>query len=115
LQRSPKLSGTASYDHVFPLANGGDVDFKGTVSFAASRWIGIEYTQSELARPYATVDGDLTYHAPKGHLSLSAFVRNLGNKAYYSNATMQPLSGGSLLYTTINAPRTYGLRASVNF
>jgi len=115
LQRSPKLSGTASYDHVFPLANGGDVDFKGTVSFAASRWIGIEYTANELARPYATVDSDLTYHAPSGHLSFSAFVRNLGNKAYYSNATMQPLSGGSLLFTSINAPRTYGLRASVNF
>jgi len=28
---------------------------------------------------------------------------------------MQPLSGGSLLFTSINAPRTYGLRASVNF
>ena len=115
LQRSPALSGTASYDHVFPLANGGNVDLKGTVSFAASRWIGIEYVQTELARPYATVDGDLTYHAPGDRFTLSAFVRNLGNKAVYSNATMQPLSGGSMLFTTINAPRTYGLRASVNF
>ena len=115
LQRSPKFSGTTSYDHVFPLGNGGNVDFRGTLSFASTRWIGIEYLASELARPYATVDADLTYHAPEERFTISAFVRNLGNKPFYSNATLQPLSGGSLLFTTINAPRTYGLRASVNF
>ena len=115
LQRSPSYSGTASYDHVFLLSNGGDIDLKGAVSFAGKRWIGIEYVPSELAQAYVTLDADATYHLPGGRVSLSAYVRNAGDKAVYSNATMQPLSGGSMLFTTINAPRTYGLRASINF
>ena len=115
LQRSPKWSGSGSYQHVFPLANGGDVDFKATAGFAASRYISIEYTALTRAAPYATVDLDLTYHAPDNRFSVSGFMRNVGNKAYYTGGVLQPLSGGRLLYQTIGAPRTYGLRATVNF
>ena len=115
LQRSPKWSGSGPYQHVFPLANGGDFDFKATAGFAASRYISIEYTAIGKAAPYATVDLDLTYHAPNNQFALSAYVRNLGDKAYYTGGVLSPLSGGRLLYQTIGAPRTYGLRATVNF
>ncbi|AIT81840.1 TonB-dependent receptor [Novosphingobium pentaromativorans] len=115
LQRSPKFSGTVSYDHVFPLANGGDVDFRAFTTFAGSRWLGGEYVGAELARPFATVDVDLTYTSPDNGFTLSAYGRNVGNKPVYSNATIQPLSGGSALFTAINAPATYGVRASIKF
>ena len=78
-------------------------------------WHHSQCCPSELAQAYVTLDADATYHLPGGRVSLSAYVRNAGDKAVYSNATMQPLSGGSMLFTTINAPRTYGLRASINF
>jgi len=115
LQRSPEWSGSASYQHVFPLSRGDDLDFKATVSFATSRFISIEYTPLTRTGGYRTLDLDLTYHAPDNQFALSGFVRNVTEEAVYTGGVFQPLSAGRLLYQTIGAPRTYGVRLSVDF
>lgn len=115
LPRSPTLSGTGSYEHVFALANGGNVSFKGSATYSGARWLGLEYVATERAPAYASFDADLTYHSPSGRLSLTGYIRNIGDKASYTNATFQPLSAGQMLFAAISAPRTYGVRASVNF
>jgi iron complex outermembrane recepter protein len=115
LTRSPKWTGAGSYQHIFPLANGGNVDFKTNFSFTSSRFLSVEYTAPTRAKAYATVDADLAYNAPDKAFSITAYVRNITNKAYFTGGTFQPLSGSRLFYQTIGSPRTYGLRMTVNF
>lgn len=115
LPRAPKWTGAGSYQHVFPLANGGNVDFKGSFSYSSARYLSVEYTAPTKASAYATFDADLTYNAPESRFSLTAYVRNIGNKAFFTGGSFQPLSGSRLFYQTIGSPRTYGVRATVNF
>jgi iron complex outermembrane recepter protein len=115
LSRAPKWTGAGSYQHVFPLANGGNIDFKASFNFSAARYLSVEYTNPTKAAPYATADADLGYNDPKGRFNVTAYIRNIGDKAFYTGGTFQPLSGSRLFYQTISAPRTYGVRATVNF
>lgn len=115
LPLSPEWSGTASFEHVFPLANGGDVAANVSTQFASSRW-----TSSDYALPYAhsggyaKVDLSLAYHAPDDKWSLTAWARNLTNKAVYVQAISGAFTAGS--YSgNIQAPRTFGGSVKVNF
>jgi iron complex outermembrane receptor protein len=115
LQRSPEWSGSASYTHVIPLGSAGEIDLKASVQYAASRWIAIEYTALENADAYTTLDADVTFRSPLERYSIAVFGRNLTDEEYYTGGVLQPASGGRLLYQSIGAPRTYGVRLSVNF
>jgi iron complex outermembrane receptor protein len=49
-----------------------------------------------------------------GKLSVGAFVRNLSNRAVFTNDTQDPFVPG-YVGATITDPRTYGMRVGVVF
>jgi iron complex outermembrane receptor protein len=112
--RIPKVSATASYDHVFPLADGAEVTAGARIKCSSSRWIGIDFIPSERDGAYTVLDLDLTYRSPDDSWSLGLFGRNLTESVYYTGGSQTAFNTG-LFAANIGAPRTYGVRAGVNF
>ena len=112
--RVPKFTGSATVDHVLPLANGGSLDFQGSVKFSSPRWIGIEFTSPERASSYAVVDGSITYNAPNSRFQAGLFVRNLTKEVYYTGGEAPAFIPG-LFAANIAPPRTYGVRFGAHF
>lgn len=112
--RVPKWSATASYNHIFKLANDADITAGGSLKYSAARWIGIDFTPAERDGSYAVVDADLTYNAPGGAWSVGVFGRNLAKTVYYTGGIQSAFIAG-LFTANIGAPRTYGMRANFKF
>lgn len=113
LVRTPLWSGTARYEHIFPLENGASLVAGLDTQFATERWLAVDFIQNERTKPYATGNFDLTYNAPDARWSLSAYVRNFTNAAVYTGGfeSLVPRT----VFATINPPRTFGLRLRANF
>ena len=63
---------------------------------------------------WTVADADLTYDSRDNKWSVMAWIRNIGDKAVYTGGSLYPFTPG-VYYATIRPPRTYGLRATVNF
>jgi iron complex outermembrane receptor protein len=115
LTRAPKWSGSAQYQHTFPLANGGSVDAVWSTQFATQRWGTVAYIPSVSLKGYASHDASITYHAPEDRWELTGFVRNLSNALIYTGAQDSGIFYPSLAVANLQAPRTFGARLHVNF
>ncbi|MBD3728188.1 MAG: TonB-dependent receptor [Sphingomonadales bacterium] len=114
LPRTPKWSGSVRYNHSFPLANGGSVDFSPNMTFASSRWLSAEFVENARAKGYAVFNASLTYRAPDDRYSVQAFVRNIGDTAVYTGTQQYPFIA-NYNGLDIAPPRTYGVRVRYNF
>jgi iron complex outermembrane receptor protein len=112
--RVPAWTGTVGYEHLFNLPNDGVISLTGGMKFASSRWVATDFIPAEHTRPYQVFDATLTYSPPNRRYSLSAYVRNIGQAAYYTGGFEQPFVPG-LFAANIASPRTFGVRASFNF
>jgi iron complex outermembrane receptor protein len=66
-------------------------------------------------KAYQITDLTLTYKAAEDRWSLSAYVNNVTNSQVFNNAQQSFNSGDRTWWGNILPPRTYGVRASVNF
>lgn len=111
LPRAPRWSGSVGYVHIFDLSNGGNISIGGDMQFASSRFIGAEYIPALNVSGYARFNAQIGYNHPRGALSISAYIRNIGNE--------QIPRGGSLrdgvIYADVSPPRTYGLKLTTQF
>ncbi|HWW63586.1 MAG TPA: TonB-dependent receptor [Sphingomonadaceae bacterium] len=109
LPRAPKWSGTAGYQHSFDLADGSSIVAGGDMSFGSRRYSAVDYIAAEHLKGYVRFNANLTYNLPDDQFSITAFVKNIGNRATYLGGVEAPLSPG-YVYTVVDAPRTYGIR-----
>lgn len=114
LPRTPKWSGSARYNHVFPLANGGEVEFAPSMTFASARWLSAEFVENARAKGYAQFNASLSYRSPGSKYSVQAFVRNITDKAVYTGTQQYPFIA-NYNGLDIAPPRTYGVRVRYNF
>jgi iron complex outermembrane receptor protein len=112
--RVPRSTGLLGYDHSFGLPNDGSIDVSGSMKFAASRWIATDFIPSERVGSYTVFDAHADYVAPNSAYSVSAYVRNIGNKVYYTGGLQQPFIAG-LFAANIAPPRTFGAQISYTF
>lgn len=123
LFRTPTWTGNASYEHTFDLASGAAVTGAIRSQFSSSYYLSVEYVPNELQSGFGLVDADLTYTSPNKRWSITAWGRNLGNKAVFDFGYQSPYVKGFDPYATspyglvegaLRPPRTYGVRARVN-
>jgi iron complex outermembrane receptor protein len=57
---------------------------------------------------------DLAYASPQGNWVVSGFVHNIDDEAVYTGGGEQGFAP-PLVYATIGAPRTYGVRLQYSF
>ena len=111
---------------MFELANGGKIRAGGNGTFATSRYLTADFfTPGTKDEGYFLLNADLGYTAPDDKFNIGLFARNITKTAYYQGAFNDPLNGFPTLFgvqgapsfvaRNIGAPRTYGIRATVNF
>ena len=114
LPRAPRWSGTAGYQHSFDLADGSSIVVGGDLNFASTRYLAVDYVANELASAYVRFNAQITYNLPADRVSVTAFIKNIGNREVHLGGVQAPFSPG-LIYDTVDAPRTYGVRLTGRF
>ena len=114
LTHAPEWSGRVDYSHRFPLPNGANLTATIDGRYASRRWLAADFVGAEDAPGYFAEDGLLSYSGATNRWSVSVFGRNLSNRAIYNGAIQSPYTAG-FVTATLEPPRTYGARASVNF
>jgi iron complex outermembrane receptor protein len=116
LSRTPKWTGTASYEHVFTLGDN-KLAFSATGQFASARWLDLGYGPNARAPGYAQLNSQLTYVSNRGW-TLGVFVNNITNVAVYTgglNLSALAPNGRNFYVAAIEPPRTFGARLRINF
>ncbi|HEY1963042.1 MAG TPA: TonB-dependent receptor, partial [Rhizomicrobium sp.] len=109
LPRSPKWAASAGYDHTFTFGDASTLNAAVNMQYASARWLNFDYVKPERVSAYTVFDFDLTYMPAGGHWSVAGYVHNIGNEAVYTGGGEQAFVP-PLVYATINAPRTVGIR-----
>jgi len=111
LDHAPKHVVTFGYVHTFPLGNGGKFDVSARTKLSAAYYM-VDLNNASLFRQPSFTKTDLTatYTAPEGRFYVQCFVKNLED-----TITLAAVSSGLTAGATIEAPRTYGIRAGVKF
>lgn len=115
LVRAPEWSGHVSFDQAIPLAaNLGELSFNAQMRFTSSYWLSNDFVPIERQSAYQVYDASLQWMAPGGRVSVTGFVKNIGNKAYYAGGVYSSNLVDAVV-GQIGAPRTYGGRLRVTF
>lgn len=122
MPRSPTWSGVASYQHSFPIGNGGEVIAGGNVRYSSSYWSAVDYNPLQRQDSYAALGLNLGYHAENDRWSVVFYGENLTDEVIFTNAFMYPGTNsianggnGNIAMIQLDAPRTYGVRVRASF
>lgn len=118
LTRTPKWAGTLSASHEFPIGANSALIFDVASQFASSRWLDFSYGPNSKDNAYVTFNSQLTLKNSSKGWSIGAYVNNITNEAVYLGGyahTVVAPNGGPHLVATIQPPRTYGIRARLDF
>ena len=111
LDHAPETTFRLGYNHVLPLANGGDIEASIHTMYSSKYYMLDLNNLSQFEQPsYTKTDVTVTYNAPNGSWYMQLFGKNLENEITLAQAT-------SGLFGNVNVedPRSYGLRAGVKF
>lgn len=117
ISRTPKWSGSVGYQHIVPLESGGEIDLSADMQFASQRWIDFNYIPNAQDNAYQMYNAQIIWK-PTDAYSIGLFMNNITNAAVYTGGASVPQlapNGSRLFAANIMAPRTYGVRARVNF
>jgi iron complex outermembrane recepter protein len=114
MQRSPELSGSVNYAHVFDLPNGASLTFGADAMYQDEKYLTIDFSPLVLVDETLVANADLTYRAPDDRWSITAWVANLSDEELYTGGGVSPINP-TVAFFTLNAPRTYGARFNVSF
>lgn len=114
LPNAPDETFRASWEHMFPLGNGGSVVSNAQVYYNSG------YSQDATHHPnthqgsYALFDASLAYQAPSDRWSLTAYAQNITDKAIMTGA-ITPSTLAAPAAPFLQAPRTYGVRLNLKY
>jgi iron complex outermembrane receptor protein len=114
LPRAPEYSARGSYEHVFEFGSGAMVTFNASGNYQSSKYLTVDYLPAGRAEGTFTADVDLSFAPSDERFSITAFVHNATNEAVYTGGS-EHQQIANVFFATINPPRTYGVRAQMNF
>lgn len=121
LTRAPKWSGIAGYAHTFDLGDKGNIRASAELQFASGTFNSIDFFASGYQKAYALGNFDLAYTTADGKVSVSAFVRNVGNQEISTSGIRFPFTSPTaarpdgLFLGVTRPPRTFGGKLRVEF
>lgn len=111
--RSPDFTGSFSADYDLDLGNSGTLNIGGQISVRSR----VFYTVTNLTTPeyfqpaYSIADAHITYEPRDSNISITGWVRNIGDTHYYSNIIVLAVTG----IAQPGDPRTFGGTFNVKF
>ncbi|CAN5389877.1 hypothetical protein BH09PSE3_BH09PSE3_19490 [soil metagenome] len=132
LAHAPRFSATATYEHDFPLGNGGSITPRATLHYETKSYltffngdrtnrvvngVPVYYgTDFDTQKAYTKTDLAIRYNAPEDRFTIEGFVQNVENKAVRTSAaTFGPTRYPPVFLSNLQAPRTFGGRIKVAF
>ncbi|HKT72577.1 MAG TPA: TonB-dependent receptor [Steroidobacteraceae bacterium] len=126
LARTPEWTGSLAYEHVFTIGASSDLTVNVDGTWATSRYLSSDaYPIESKTAGYTLWNASITSNIGGTGLSISGFVRNIGNRAVYQGGIIDIINGFPALLgvpgtptfyeATVGAPRTYGIRATYRF
>lgn len=114
--RSPKWTLVGGIEQGLPLSNGGRVVAEANARYESSYQTDVSYLPEGVANGSTRVNLSLGYEAPRNAFSIRAYVENLTDEVSIAATTMgNSYPALPVFATRLLAPRTYGIRAQVNF
>lgn len=110
-QYAPDWTIAGGYSHIFPMP-GGDLVASVSGRFESKWWADYVHNLGTLQTASAKGDASLTYESDKGW-KLGAWVKNFTDKAVIAATGAAGLPGPATAF--LEAPRTYGLRFSIDY
>jgi iron complex outermembrane receptor protein len=112
-----KWSGNASYQHVFHLGGAGNLTAQLQTQYRSSYPAALGNDPAFLQSSYTKTDVNLSYGAPGGHFTVTAYGRNLEKEPAVVSVGRGPGPPGpsNPITAGIGDPRTYGVRLQVTF
>jgi iron complex outermembrane receptor protein len=119
---APEYGGALVYEHSFGLPNGGRLAARLQTRYQSEMFLTDFNRSSDAQAAYTRTDLSLRYETPRDWV-LEAFVQNVEDVAVKNNVDLrgsQPGTGGVAGFPGVaraffDAPRSYGLRASLRF
>lgn len=108
-----KLQLNFNAEYRLPLANKGQVEFQGDGVFRTKVYFTAADDPLLMQGNYALLNASVAYHLPDHHTTIRAWVKNAGNKLYYSSGYAFAFVGTYFLFP--GDPRTYGISARYEF
>ncbi len=111
--KSPKWSLTGNLEYSFEIGSAGTLALRYDISYKSSFFFSAFNTPGTRQGNYAVSNAQITYSPPGNSLKISAYVKNLTNKAVF----VQAVQASALLFPSVgyNPPRTYGISVIKSF
>lgn len=115
MQYTPKWTVQAGFEQTVPLASGASFKFRVDSAYNDGYWGTFDHVPGTFQKSYTKTDLNLTYYFPGERYQIGLWVRNIENEDVASQlaTTGRPAPFDTIVY--LEAPRTYGVRAAVNF
>ncbi len=113
LARAPKWAIQGALSHSFFLPQGAKIVAGVDALYNSSYKLDVTAVDFLTQKAFTMVNADVGYHSGDGHWSVSAWIKNISDRAVYNDARRygtSPFSGGD-----IRPPRTYGVRLNYAF
>jgi iron complex outermembrane receptor protein len=124
LQNSPKWSGNLTYEHRFDLPGGSTFTPRVNLAYKAKYWAqgggpppagfsaknALDNGSVVMQDAYTMWNAFLTWSNSDGRFDLTAYMKNIANKAIQTNLSAEP--GSALMAISLDAPRTFGVSLS---
>lgn len=114
--RSPRWTMVGNVEQTFPLSNGGRIVAEARARYEAKFEADVAYIPETRTYDTTRVDLGLGYTAADDRFTIKAYVDNLTDEETISNETVSvAYASNQVVGVNLQAPRTYGLRASFDF
>ncbi len=111
---APETTLNLGYEHRFALGGSGNLILGIDTLIESSRYLSIDFLPLGEQDSYMMSNARITWEAESGQFAVTGFVNNIEDEWVFSNSLQSPVKTGTF-YNQLRPPRTYGLRATVNF
>jgi len=110
---APKWTANLSYEHTFELNPDLDLTLGANTRIESGRYLSPEYLPEQYQDSYMQSAAYVTFAAADKAWSLTGFVNNIEDETVYGGSNLRPVM--PVVYNILRPPRTYGVRAALNF
>ncbi|WP_088311021.1 TonB-dependent receptor [Novosphingobium sp. B 225] len=112
---SPQWVITMGYDHVFDMGSAGTLTASANTTFKSSYFTDFYNNRDGRQSAFSQSDLSLTYKPENGKFTVQGFARNLENNRPLTYGSFVSAGPDDIFNWQFGAPRTYGVRVSVDF
>jgi iron complex outermembrane recepter protein len=114
LIEAPDVIANLGYRHTFRLADGAAVEFNADSHYENGFWGTFDHAPTTHQPAFTKTDANLTYRAASGKWNVSAWAKNLENRAVIGPGAYVGAGTIGGVYWVL-PPRTYGVRLGINW